>query len=284
MKLGGKARSAERKVSRAIDTVVERLVGSSPRQPLETLHDVLEHIERQVQPAGRGTWTFPFNRVTVEFAAPARDAKAKLAAVIGDADSLRARIADTLGPSCRVGPLEVRIKYRPQAGADWIRPEYNVQLERVETAGPEPGAPVGPASIELTVARGVADRRRFGFTTGRVDIGRGAEVLDSRQRLVRRNIVAFNEDGGEANETVSRRHAHVLYRESAREYRVYDDNSARGTNIVRNGATIPVPPGTRGVRLQSGDELMLGQARLRVKIDAPRAGLTGPRETPRARS
>jgi hypothetical protein len=37
---------------------------------------------------------------------------------------------------------------------------------------------------------------------------------------------------------------------------------------VRSGATIPVPPGGRGVGLRSDDELILGQARLRVKIAA----------------
>jgi hypothetical protein len=35
---------------------------------------------------------------------------------------------------------------------------------------------------------------------------------------------------------------------------------------VRNGKTISVPAGSRGVRLQSGDEVVLGEARLRLLI------------------
>jgi predicted component of type VI protein secretion system len=31
--------------------------------------------------------------------------------------------------------------------------------------------------------------------------------------------------------------------------------------------TIVVPPGTRGIRLQSGDEIALGEARLQVEIE-----------------
>ena len=272
MTLRKKARAAEAKVGRAIDSIVGRIVGPSPRQPLEIVHALLEHVERQVQPAARGTWTFPFNRLTVEFAAPTRDAKARLSAAAGDAESLRARIAETLKPVCRVGPLDVRIRFRPQASPDWTAPEFNVVCERVEApAAPPPARGSSPASptpsLELIVGHGTADRRRFTLTGGRIDIGRGAEVLDTAQRLVRRNGVAFGEDGGDANQTVSRRHAHVLYRAASREYRVYDDNSARSTNIVRDGVTIPVPPGTRGVRLQSGDELTLGRARLRVKIE-----------------
>jgi FHA domain-containing protein len=267
MTLSKKARSAEAKVGHAIDAIVGRLVGTEPRQPLEVLLALVEHVERQVQPAARGTWTFPFNRLTVEFAVPTREAKARLAAVVGDAESLRARIAEALRPSCRVGPLDVRIRYRAQGANDWTTPEFHVVCERVDVPAPRDAPrPVAAPSLELTVAHGTVDRRRFSVTGGRIDIGRGTEVLDSAQRLVRRNGIAFSEGGGDVNQTVSRRHAHVLYRAASREYRVYDDNSARGTHIVRNGVTIPVPPGTRGVRLQSGDELTLGQARLRVKI------------------
>ena len=49
-------------------------------------------------------------------------------------------------------------------------------------------------------------------------------------------------------------------------YRVYDDRSAHGTGVLRNGRTITVTPGSRGIRLESGDEIVLGEARLRVKI------------------
>jgi len=118
----------------------------------------------------------------------------------------------------------------------------------------------------LAVVNGATDRRRFSFATDRIDIGRGAEVVDSRQRLLRRNQIAFAEDGSDVNQSVSRRHAHILYRDSSREYRIYDDNSSRGTHIIRKGTTIPVPPGTRGVALRLDDEVVLGQARLRVRM------------------
>ena len=267
MRLGRKAQSAETNVGRAVDTLVERLVGRPPRQPLEILHALLEDVERQVQPAGRGTWVFPFNRLTVELLAPTREVKARLMGVIGDAESLKARIAEKLQPSCHLGPLVVRVRYRASGGEKWSRPEYHLELEQIEmTPAVNSVAPAASLSIELTVTNGAADRRRFIFTADRIEIGRGPEVLDSRQRLLRRNQIAFSEDGSDANQTVSRRHAHVSYREASREYRVYDDNSARGTSIVRNGGTIPVPCGSRGVRLQSGDELVLGQARLRIRI------------------
>jgi hypothetical protein len=47
---------------------------------------------------------------------------------------------------------------------------------------------------------------------------------------------------------------------------VYDDGSEHGTGIVRHGRTLAVPRGARGVRLESGDEIVLGEARLRVRF------------------
>ncbi len=76
----------------------------------------------------------------------------------------------------------------------------------------------------------------------------------------------FTDGAGPINETVSRCHAHIDRGESPGDYRLFDDRSAHGTTIVRNGKTVSVPAGSRGVRLQSGDEIVLGEARLRVKM------------------
>jgi predicted component of type VI protein secretion system len=48
-------------------------------------------------------------------------------------------------------------------------------------------------------------------------------------------------------------------------YRVHDEGSSRGTSVIRDGRGQPVPRG-RGLRLRSGDVLVLGDARVRVKI------------------
>jgi len=283
MGIGGRTRSAEAKVGRVVDNLVGRLVGSSPRQPLEIVHAVLEDIEQHVRPAGRGRWIFPFNRLTLELLAASPESKAQLAAVIGGADGLRARIAERLQPTCTLGPLDIRIRYRTARPAGWTGTEYHLELERVDLAPVVEAVPAQLVpSLELVVSNGGCGRRRFAFAAERIDIGRGAEVIDSRQRLLRRNQVAFTEDGGDANQTVSRRHAHIVYQAASREYRVYDDNSSRGTSIVRNGTTIPVPSGARGVGLQSGDELLVGQARLRIRIGSSAKGEGRPTSAPAA--
>jgi hypothetical protein len=64
---------------------------------------------------------------------------------------------------------------------------------------------------------------------------------------------------------VSRQHAHIAS-DRPGDVRIYDDGSAHGTSVVRSGRTIPVPPGSRGVRLRSGDGILIGEARLEVGL------------------
>src|SRR5262249_41383409 len=92
-------------------------------------------------------------------------------------------------------------------------------------------------------------------------------VRDNQNRLMRTNHVAFTECAEEPNPSVSRRHAHIEAAGSPAEYRLYDDRSAHGTSVQRSGVTIVVPPGPRGIRLQSGDEIALGEARVQVEIE-----------------
>jgi predicted component of type VI protein secretion system len=103
-----------------------------------------------------------------------------------------------------------------------------------------------------------------------VHIGRRAEVVDQKQRLIRTNQIAFSEEGPDENCTVSRRHAHVEFAPADGCYRIFDDRSTHGTSIVRGGRTIKVPAGARGARLEAGDEIALGRARLKVAIETSR--------------
>jgi len=131
-----------------------------------------------------------------------------------------------------------------------------------------PSAPAVVHEITLTAITGSAEKPEYALTLDRINLGRCAEVRDRRNRLLRTNHVAFSDDAGPINETVSRAHAHIDCAKDG-ECRLFDDRSGHGTSIVRTGKTINVPSGARGVRLQSGDEIALGEARLRLKIASP---------------
>jgi hypothetical protein len=268
MDIVGKARKLERKIARSLDAAVVEFVGKSGPAPLEIVHAVLDRAEQQIEETGRGSRVFPFNRVKLVVAAPPGDkaARARFDAVVEGPPSLAERLQARLqSAGCRAKDLAVEVSYATKPGAQWESPEFNVEFGRV-AASAAAAAPAAVPKLKLTVVTGKAALRTQVFSGGRIDIGRRSEVLDARQRVVRTNHVAFDEDGPDANRTVSRRHAHVTYDPAAGAYRLQDDRSVHGTSLLRGGRTIVVPAGSRGVRIASGDEIIVGQARLRVAI------------------
>jgi pSer/pThr/pTyr-binding forkhead associated (FHA) protein len=277
MDIGGKARKLERRLTRTVDAALGELVGRDAPAPLEIVHGVLDRAEHEVQDVGRGRRLFPFTCVRVHVLADPNDAdaKARFEAVVAGPPSLAERLIDRLrSAGCRDLRLTTDVVFESRAGSSWDDPRFDVSFERNQ----EPAAVAPPQTaaegatevprLKLTVVKGTAEQRAYAFNGGRVDIGRRAEVIDQRQRLIRTNQVAFVDEGDD-NRTVSRRHAHVEFVAAERAYRVFDDRSAHGTNIVRGGRTIKVPPGVRGVRLEAGDEIALGHARLKVAMEQP---------------
>ena len=73
MDIVAKARDLETRLARTVDRAAARVLpAAGPREPLEIAHAVVEAVEREVQPAGRGRHLFPFNRIGVWVLAPSR--------------------------------------------------------------------------------------------------------------------------------------------------------------------------------------------------------------------
>jgi hypothetical protein len=265
-----KARELEAKISGRLDRTVGDLVQSGSREPLEIVHAIVESVLAEIQSAGRGRRVFPYNRIAVTILTPSRDARARFEAVVADGPPLRDRILARLrAAGCPADALDVSVTFESKPRRGWRTPDFHLEFAREDAPqpAPEPVAEPRPLRLELSVLSGTAERRTYALAAApRIDLGRCTEVRDSHHRLIRTNHVAFVERGGDVNQTVSRRHAHLSYEPSARHYRLHDDGSEHGTSIVRNGRTVPVPRGARGVRIESGDEIVLGEARLKVKI------------------
>jgi len=260
-----KARALESRIAKALSQAADNAIGSTSRQPLEILHAIIDVVEREVQSGGRGQRLFPFDVVTIAVLAPSRE-RAHFEAVFAAPPSLQERLVERLrSRGCEIDGLGVDVHYASRAARNWAHPQFHVTFDR---RGSQPATPgrVAAARIELSVVRGVTEQPAYSPSATRIDLGRGAEVRDQRSRLIRTNHVVFTEGVTGENETVSRRHAHVVLEAASGDYRLHDDGSAHGTGIVRGGRTIPVPPGARGVRLRSGDEIVLGEARLRIRI------------------
>jgi hypothetical protein len=266
MDLLGKARRLESTIARRLDRAARDAVGAVTREPLEIVHLVLETVEHEIQPGGRGTRLFPFNSITLSVLASSREERARLDAVLSGDLPVRDRIVEHLrSKSCPIDDLTVILSYAARAPKDWRHPQFNLAFARVAraraaTTPPDPAF----ARLDVTVVRGTAEKKTYSFAAKRIDLGRRAEVRDTRNRLIRTNHVAFAEGAGEVNQSVSRRHAHIAYEPVSGGYRLRDDGSAHGTSVVRDGSTVPVPSGSLGVRLRPGDEIVLGEARLRI--------------------
>jgi hypothetical protein len=221
------------------------------------LDDVASHIESL--PRGRRTFSFPNVTVRVLLPDASRRRSYEVAFAEGDAlaHDIEARLADE-----RVDlpdRFHVDIELVDELPADIAARGFDISYRGAEVR--EAAAPV-PA-VWLKVLSGRAEHDEYSFRRTRINIGRLADVLDSQHKLLRRNDVAFVESAENPNSTVSRTHAHLEFDASAQQFRLYDDRSAQGTSVIREGNILNVPRGvSKGVPLRPGDEIVVGQARL----------------------
>jgi hypothetical protein len=258
-------RSLESRLTTALESRSRDLAGSAPTQPFELVELAAEEVASHVHLAGRGRYAFPYNSVTITFAAATSENQARFHAICAGPPSIQARVLQRLaGAGCEVSDadVDVRVGFVPEADASWTQP-FHLALARIDARSRPARARV---SIDLLVTHGTADRGAFTFDALPIAIGRGAEVRDSRHQLLRINHVAFADGDDEVNKSVSRRHARIEMDDDSGRPRIIDDNSAQGTSVIRKGRGIPIPKGSRGLSLQSGDEIVLGQARLKVTV------------------
>ncbi|HEX4273964.1 MAG TPA: FHA domain-containing protein [Bryobacteraceae bacterium] len=260
-----------RRIEKSLDQRLRSIFsggGDEPdaREAIELYRDALDQIARRATVGKRGDRVLPFNLITIELAAADAERKAVLETLF-DAGQLGDDIRATLKEE-RVTPpgdLAVAVKY-PEAPLV----EMRVICERTEK--PAASAPSTARAVEIVPARlvtviGASPSREFTLDQPRINIGREAEILDSLGRTMRRNELYFPEAAHEANASVSRSHAHIRFESGG--WRIFDDGSSIGTTLFRDGRRIDIPAHAgRGVALRAGDEIYLGQVRLRFETTA----------------
>ena len=277
MNIFDKARRLEGTIARGMTGAAKNFVrGDGTREPIEVVHAIVDAVEREVQSGDRGSRVFPFNTVDVSIAAASHHLRAKLETVVNGGVTLRDRIVERLrAAGCAPADLTVAVQFVPRGQKHWTDPQFSVHFSRVARQPVQPAAPPTeppPARLDMTIVLGTAEHRTYAFSTRRIDLGRGGDVRDSRHGLIRTNDVVFADGSDQINRSVSRRHAHIEHDPRSGEFRLHDDGSVQGTKIVRKGKSLPVPFAARGIRLQTGDEIVLGEARVRIKLagDTPR--------------
>jgi hypothetical protein len=271
-----------KQIERRIDEQMKKLLGGGAsgagqpggRELVEIHRAILEDVVAHVETLPRGRRVFPYDQlaVTIPVPDPSRRAAFDVAFVEGDAlaSAVRAFLAQE---GCEMpASLQVETTLADEPMPDFADRGFHIRYGKAESsrsavAGPAPSSRRQAAPrVLVTVLNGHADRETYELVRPVINIGRIAEVLDARQRLTRRNDIAFDESSDPPNSSVSRAHAHIRYDSGDQVYRLFDDSSAHGTSVFRDGRLTTVPPGGRGLRLESGDEVYFGQARVRFEL------------------
>lgn len=230
--------------------------------PLELLLATLDDLEKRVQPAGRGSRVFPYNRVRVHILQPEGD-RVAIEAVFSQLETrLRERLAELRCDAAESIATEVAFDAPSMEGEPVLRIEC---LNDVQAPAAPPAVEGYPA-LRITIVKGECGEKEYAFAEPVVAIGRTPEPVDALGR-VRRNHVAFLETRDGVTETVGRAHARLQFDADTGAYHLFNEASSNPTFVIRSGRSIRVPTrDPRGLRVQSGDEVQLGRALIRLTI------------------
>ena len=230
------------------------------KELLEIRRDILEDVRGQIEPRGSGKYVFPHKEIAIRMSARDQPERALLEAAFAGNQALEEDVRALLAAAGCPAQIAVTIDIVIEEAAHPFRIAYSSVKPHIEkkTAAGRPLA-------RLIVVRGSAEPSEVVIHSSRVNIGRLKEVMGEKDGLRRRNDVAF----ADTETTVSREHGYIRYDADAGRYRVCDYQSARGTSVFRDGRRIEVPrASTRGVPLESGDEIHFGEARIRFETEA----------------
>jgi hypothetical protein len=249
-----------RDIERRIDERLRRLFGSDSapgqgRELVEVQRMILDRIDQRVQQLPRARRVFPYNQVTVRIPVPDPERRSAYETVFIADDALREEIAEHLRRDEAEFPGDLQVEVTLVETSELTEPSL-VCRKREGSPQVQKANPNAIRGTRFTPVSGGAPTE---ITRSRIQVGRTAEVLDDRMRLVRRNDLVLEHD------TVSRAHAHLEYSDG--QFRLFDDGSSYGTSVIHEGRLVEVPrAGGRGMRIDSGDEIYFGQARVLFEL------------------
>jgi hypothetical protein len=230
------------------------------KELLEIRRDILEDVRDKIQPKGEGRNLFPYNSIEVRIAVEDPEEQEIWDTAFTEGDGLQHDIAGLLSEAGCPLPtgFSVNVNVTEEPGLAAATRPFAIDYSNRKRE--QPPSATRPA-LKLTVVRGQADAPEYTFTAERVNIGRLREVVGEKDGLRRRNDVPF----AETETTVSREHASIRYDPESGKFRLYDSGSQRGTSVFREGRRLDAPR-VRGVQLQSGDEIHVGDARIKFEV------------------
>lgn len=225
----------------------------------EIRREILAEIGGRIRAAGRGSYAFPYSSVEIVMYAADADKRDEIEGTLTEA-ALTRDVADVLA---ECGVKHARVDVRAETVVDEAAVASGKSFHiRYARAGSPARSELERPPARLVVIRGTADTDELAIDRDVVHLGRLKEVMDRSGGLSRRNDISF----ADTETTVSRKHASVRYDRASGKFRAYNDpESQSGTKVFRNGQPLACDS-TRGVQLHSGDEIILGDARVRFEL------------------
>jgi FHA domain-containing protein len=247
----------EKMLERGLDRLRHPETG---RELLEVIPEVLDEVEDHLEPSGGRGRVFPFDRVLVALRVASADRPAARALVKDLPERIRERLR--LKGCTPPAELEIRVRFVAEPGDDWGERLFRVRYRRPRAttsadAGPpvtRSSAPEAPSALRLVVLRGRTGVKEHELALARINLGRLEKVASASGKGARKNHVWF----AASEDTMSRAHAHI--ERTGGDYLLFDEGSASGTRVLRQGEEIELMPrASRGVRLKDGDRIELGK-------------------------
>ena len=166
-----RVRRLEAGMMRAVERAAREWSRSGGHEPLEVAQAIVDAVAARLEPAARGRFVFPFNRIHVSIAAASKDDRARFAAVLESEPTLNDRIVARLRDAgCDTELLQIAVGYVPRPGADWSTSEFHIDFTRgAPVAAATPIAPAPPTAqtpreLTITVVKGTAEESTYVFT------------------------------------------------------------------------------------------------------------------------
>jgi hypothetical protein len=262
------------KLEKALGGRLDRLTRrrGSAEDPSEWIPAMLDEIEQKILSPDGVSRVFPYDAVRVELRVD--PASLEGARVVFTPVAFESRVRDRLRQVRCEMPEDLRVKLHVRARESADESPYALAYRRTPAATAAK-APVSAAvpPVRVLVLEGQCRKRTHDLKLERINLGRLDSVEGRGPQQLRKNHIAFlDRDGDPINATVSRAHAHIEYFVGDG-FRVFDDGSAQGTRVHRDGRSLPVARGAvRGVKLRPGDHIELGLARVAFVLGDAGAG------------
>jgi hypothetical protein len=249
----------DRWIGKSLERISAQIAGGpQPKEALEIRREILNEIRDRIEPRGEGEYLFPYQQLWVHINAANAPQLETFEAAFLDDGGLEAQVKELLAEAGCKGELGLTVDVKQSEGDPYVI-EYRRAPKQGEASAVTKALPKRPAAW-IHVLRGNTEKNEYFLSKNTVYLGRLKEVASRDGSVRRRNDVAFDD----AESTISREHAHIEF--EGGKFRLFHDSGERPTRLFRDGRAVPVPASGRGAQLRSGDEIHLGEARLRFEV------------------